>query len=330
VLSQSFDHSVLTGGDGAVIRARDVGKSVRLRQERRTTPTVSVVIPTCDRPGLLEACLRSVTAVEFDRDAYEVVVVDDGSGEETRTSVRRNANRGVPVRYVRVAGHDANAARNAGVEAARGELIALLDDDVDVPAGWLAALWAGAERWPEAQCFGGPVHPVFEGEPPETCAAHKLAGALFDAGPGERQVTEVWGCNMALRRSALTRAGLFRTGLRHHQEWEWQRRLIESGGWIVYLPDASVCHHRDAARWRTRALLREFFARGYIKATLAPEVSPRAAATRGARWLHHAARTRCTWGWAEVARSAGLLCGAMIGRRRSRRAPRTGRSGARP
>jgi GT2 family glycosyltransferase len=283
-------------------------------------PAVSVVVPTCDRPALLEACLRSLLALEFECDAYEVVVVDDGSGGATRALVSSLAGGRPAIAYLRVAGRDANAARNAGIEAARGELIALIDDDVQVPDGWLAALCAGASRWPEAECFGGPIRPVFEGRSPDTCAAHELAGAAFDAGPHERQVEEVWGGNMALRRSAVSRAGPFRAGLRHHQEWEWERRLVASGGHIVYLPEASVQHRCSIAKWRARSLLREFFARGYIRATLAPEVSARTAAMRARRWLRHAAQTRCVWGWAEVARSAGLLCGATVGRRRSRTA----------
>jgi GT2 family glycosyltransferase len=293
---------------------------VAVRVRVNTLPNISVVIPTCDRPALLEACLRSVFAVEFDRREYEVVVVDDGSADETRALVRSLARRRAPVEYVRVAGGDANAARNAGIEAARGELIALLDDDVVVPVGWLAGLRAGSARWPEAECFGGPVQPVFDRRAPGTCAAHGLAGATFDAGPDERYVDEVWGCNMALRRSALSRAGLFRVGLPHHQDWEWEMRLRAAGGQIVYLPEAWVWHRRTAAELRTTALLREFFVRGYLRATLAPGVSPGVAATRGMRWLHHAARTRCTRGWTEAARSAGLLCGSTIGRRPSRRA----------
>src|SRR5438552_3853438 len=63
----------------------------------------------------------------------------------------------------------ANAARNAGARVAGAELIALVDDDVEAPPGWLAALVEGAGRHPEAEAFGGPIRARFDGPAPRGC-----------------------------------------------------------------------------------------------------------------------------------------------------------------
>ena len=106
-------------------------------------PAVSVVVPTRNRARYLRTSLGSLMRQSLDQ-PFEVVVVDDASSDETP---RLAAELGVLL--VR---HDSpegpNAARNAGIRAASGELIVFVDDDVEAPDGWLAALAEGARRHP--------------------------------------------------------------------------------------------------------------------------------------------------------------------------------------
>jgi GT2 family glycosyltransferase len=280
-------------------------------------PLVSVVVPTHDRGMLVAECLASLAAAEYPQDRYEVIVVGAACADDTRELVARAAagSRSPSVRWIETASRDANAARNAGIGAASGDLIALLDDDVLVPPEWLRELAAGAERHPGADCLGGPIRPRFEGEPPRTCPRHELPGLTFDEGDDEHDVAEVWGCNMAVRRAAVARVGPLLPGLRVQQEWEWQQRLLAGGGRIVYLPTAWVWHRRREADLRLRGLVREFFTRGYTKAALGQPVAVRLVAPRALRRLRHWARTRCNRGLVEAARDLGLLGGALVGRR---------------
>ncbi|GLK99185.1 glycosyltransferase [Dactylosporangium matsuzakiense] len=96
--------------------------------------SVSVVIPTYNRAALLRRTLASLEAQTAPRDSFEIVVSDDGSHDDTRDVVMEFAARG-PVQYVFQPdeGYRAAAARNAGAEAADGEILAFLD------AGTLAA-----------------------------------------------------------------------------------------------------------------------------------------------------------------------------------------------
>ena len=105
-------------------------------------PRVSVVVPTRDRPDALDQCLGSLQASEHD--SFEVIVVDQSAGDASaRVVARLNDGR---VHYMRQAGAGASRARNAGIAAARGAVIAFTDDDCTVPAQWL--------RQVEAACTG--------------------------------------------------------------------------------------------------------------------------------------------------------------------------------
>jgi|GraSoiStandDraft_30_1057271.scaffolds.fasta_scaffold44783_3 glycosyltransferase involved in cell wall biosynthesis len=274
---------------------------------------VSIVVPTHNGEATIEGCLRSLLNLSYDKHRYEIVVVDAGSTDATGESVRSIADvcDGPVVRYVRRPSRDANAARNAGLASASGELVAFVDDDVVVPEGWLVAIIRGAARWPGADCLGGPVLPVFEHRVPRTCARHDLAGTWFDPGREEKPVRELWGGNMILRRSAVERVGGFRPGLPFQQEWEWQQRLLNTDGTLVYLPQAWIWHLRRRSDLRVGPSVRQFFLRGYIRGRLGPPIAFRGALQRALRLLLHAGWARCTRGLTESARQLGLACGAL-------------------
>ena len=109
-------------------------------------PRVSVIIPTYNRGGLLEEAVDSVLTQTF-RD-FELVVVDDGSTDDTRERLERFGQR---VTCVSQPNRGVSAARNTGVARSSGDLIALLDsDDLWRPAK-LARQVAFFENHPEAQ-----------------------------------------------------------------------------------------------------------------------------------------------------------------------------------
>jgi glycosyltransferase involved in cell wall biosynthesis len=274
---------------------------------------VSVVVVTHNGEAVIEECLRSLVDLSYAKDRYEIVVVDAASTDATNESVRSiaDATERPVVRYVSGSSRDANAARNAGLASASGELVAFVDDDVVVPGGWLSAIVQGAARWSGAECLGGPVWPVFEHRPPRTCARHDLAGTWFDQGQADRHVRELWGCNMVIRRSAVERVGAFRPGLPFQQEWEWQQRLLNAGGHLVYLPQAGIWHRRGRSDLGISSSVRQFFLRGHIRGSLGPPIVVRVALRKALLQLLHALRARCMRGLTESARQLGLACGAL-------------------
>jgi alpha-1,6-rhamnosyltransferase len=281
-------------------------------------PTVSVVIPTHNRCALLAGCLASLLALNHPGDDYEIVVVAAGCSDDTVPVVEscHNAKPGLDLRCLRTDRRDANSARNLGFRAARGELFVLVDDDVVVPPGWLTALTDGARAWPDAECLGGPVRPLLESPSPRTCRRHEPAGVRLDDGAVSRDVAELWGGNLVIRRGALLRLGEFEPGLRVGQEWEWEQRLLRAGGRLRYLPEAWLWHRRGRSDLSLAHTLPEHFRRGYLKAQVGPAVTPAFALHDLAGNLLHAIRCGCSRGLTEAARQLGVLCGILTGRTR--------------
>ena len=102
----------------------------------------SVVIATKDRASYLEAALRSLSQ-QTDAPRFEAIVIDNGSTDDTPQVVER-AREAYPytVTYIYEAAPNRGAARNRGISAASGNVVVFVDDDVWIPAGFLAAHWA--------------------------------------------------------------------------------------------------------------------------------------------------------------------------------------------
>jgi glycosyltransferase involved in cell wall biosynthesis len=126
------------------------------------TPLISVVLATRDRPERLARAFGALRAQTLPPSRYEIVVVDDGSGEETRDLLDREQQRPDPpeLRVLRQAPARGPAtARNRGWRAARAPLVAFTDDDCEPAPGWLEGLLAVAEEHPGA-IVQGPTLPI--------------------------------------------------------------------------------------------------------------------------------------------------------------------------
>lgn len=165
-------------------------------------PLVSVVVATRDRPLLLAACLRSLQTLAYPR--YEIIVVDNAPrGNETVELVGGMVRDGkAPVGYLREDTPGLSSARNSGLRAARGDLIAFTDDDVLVDRHWLTHLVAAFRRTERVACVTGNILPLEietpaqlwverfgglgKGDAPRIfdLAAHRAPGPLFPYAAG--------------------------------------------------------------------------------------------------------------------------------------------------
>jgi glycosyltransferase involved in cell wall biosynthesis len=274
-------------------------------------PVVSVVVPTRDRAGYLDVTLASLADQDFE-EPYEVIVVDDGSGDSTPDVIRRHG--------VRSLVHDPprgpNAARNEGARVAQSDLIALVDDDVFAPRTWLRELVEGARRHADAQVFGGPIRARLEGPAPRSCGRETPPITTLDLGTADVEAQLVWSANMLLRRSALELAGEFDESLpTGGDEEEWQRRLASRGGKVVYLAAAAIDHRRVGDDARLRSLMRSAYHRGYNLRGFdethhkAPPVGRELRVLAGCGW--HTLRRGCPQGLIMGAHSAGRLKRAL-------------------
>ena len=246
-----------------------------------TSNVMSVVIPTRNRARLLRDVLDDLGAQAHSQESFEIIVVDDGSTDNTRGVVRDYAARpdSPETRYVRLDHRGVNASRNEGLLHARGDLILFLDDDASIPSTWIQAFLDSKEQFPEAECLGGRIKPRFEAALPRMCSERHLKDIGFDMGVEARDVSFVCGGNMMISRKALDRVGSFSediwlgtslAGSGYGDESEWEARLHRAGGQIVYLPDAWMWHRRGAKELTRRALLRSSWSRGKAVAILSP------------------------------------------------------------
>lgn len=280
-------------------------------------PFVSIAIPTWNRAALLDDCLRTVRAQRYPADRFEIIVADDGSTDRTEAVVRAHAAGPPPVvRYVRVEHGGLNAARNAALGLAAGDPVCFIDDDVDVPEGWLAATVDGTRRYPRAGCLGGPVRLRFEAPPPRICEMESwIWEAALDYGTAEREVDHVNGCNLAVRTWAVEAVGAFDASLPlYGDETEWERRLTRAGIPIQYLPDAWLVHRRTATDLAWRTMLRRRFRQGAGFARYA-RVMNEPISSGHTLWpipfyLVQAVRRRCFGAILEVSRKLGIVWGA--------------------
>lgn len=103
-----------------------------------TTPTVSIVLPTRDRSILLTRALDSVHAQSYPH--WELVIVDDGSTDDTADIVASAANADERIRVVSSTGIGGAGARNAGLDVVTGDIVTFLDDDNTMTPHWLRAV----------------------------------------------------------------------------------------------------------------------------------------------------------------------------------------------
>jgi len=274
-------------------------------------PFVAVVVPTHDRPDSLRTCLAGLVAQDYPPERYEIVVVDDGSTAVVADSGLVDA---CSVRVIRQPHRGVSAARNAGMTAASpsAELVCMVDDDVDVPPGWLTAVTRGAARHPNADAFVGPVRAAHGAG--RACTLHPIVSTL-EAGSEDQRIEMGLGANMALRRRAFEKAGPF-------DEWiliggadtEWFHRLDDAGGRTIYVAGAGVEHHRADERRSIAALLGAEFRRGAAGHRFLLRRGADPSLWRGhlrpvPRLLRHAVRHRCLGALAQAARSCGFAYG---------------------
>jgi GT2 family glycosyltransferase len=227
-------------------------------------PVISVIVPTRNRPDLAVACVRSILAQEGDP-AFELILADQSDEPGTSEGARKAAGNDSRLTILRVDGVGRSRALNAGIDAARGAWIAVLDDDCRPRPGWLAALRAEIESAGDRAVVVGRVVPGAaapgRGEPP----------AILDE-PDPREVRgrvdRDWiHPNLAFPRGAIKAIGLYDerlgvgTRLPGGEDNDWGYRLLRAGWRILYRPSPVVEHEA----WRSvaeRAALKRAYGLG--------------------------------------------------------------------
>ena len=216
-------------------------------------PRVSVVVCSYNGATTIRETLAHLEQLVYPN--FEVIVVNDGSTDGTREIAES-----YDVRLINTKNRGLSAARNTGLAAARGSIVAYIDDDAYPDPDWLSFLVAAFERTGD-DAMGGPnIAPYGDGDIAQ-CVANAPGGPLHILLDDE-VAEHIPGCNMAFRKEALTAVGGFDPQFRVAGDdvdvcW----RIQESGGTIGFCAAAVVWHHRRSS---VQAYLRQ--QRGYAKA----------------------------------------------------------------
>ncbi len=220
------------------------------RGGRPSDRTISVVIPTFNRKDKLERCLKTLATQTLPAEDFEVVVVDDGSTDDTREFLK---SQDVPFRLIQCSqkNQGVGAARRLGVENSSGEYLLLINDDTLADPNLLQEHLQLQREYHES-CFA--VLGTFEYER----AARKRALTHFlSVDPFMfPQVTMYPGwnygpthfvtCNLSVRRDAVLACGSFDPSYRLGEDTELGLRMAASGCKVLYNPQARSWHdHLD-------------------------------------------------------------------------------------
>jgi glycosyltransferase involved in cell wall biosynthesis len=219
-----------------------------------TDPLVSAIICTHNREQYLGAAIDSVLGQDFSE--YEVIVVDNASSDRTKQVVEERLSN-PRLKYIYEPTIGLSVARNTGAKAARGEILAYLDDDAEASPTWLRVLCSAYEQNEQLVIAGGKVTLLW---PPGVTVPNwlspELAGNLGAYDLGDKIVyidkpgLTPRGLNYSIRRSFLEQIdgfnlnlGRIGTKLLSNEELYVTELALKFGKQVAYLPDALVAHN---------------------------------------------------------------------------------------
>ncbi len=210
-------------------------------------PQVSIVVASRDRRELLSRLLAALDAQTFPREQRELIVVDDGSKDDTLEFLATQPD----VRVVRGEGKGPGKARNRGWRIARAELVVFTDDDCEPTPGWLQALVDHAGRKPGAMIQGRTLP-----NPDQADRFGPFARSLEVNGPSPHFET----ANILYPRPLLERLGGFdeNFGSPAGEDTDLGWRALDEGADHVFEPEALVYHavHVKSAKQTLKDALR--------------------------------------------------------------------------
>lgn len=236
-------------------------------------PRVSVVCCAYNAAATLAETLASLDGLNYPD--YETIVIDDGSTDATAEIARRHR-----CRLIQVPNGGLSRARNLGIQAATGRIVAFIDADAAADPDWLYFLVSQLENCAAAGCGGPNLSPPSDSEIAQRVdrAPGNPVHVLLD----NERAEHLPGCNMAFWKDALLRVGGFNPLYRAAGDdvdvcW----KILEQGGTLAFSPAAVVWHHRRPDR---KAYLRQQQGYGRAEALLEARYPERYRMLGGASW----------------------------------------------
>lgn len=225
-------------------------------------PFFSVVVPTYNRPRQLADCLRALAALDYPRQRFEVIVVDDGSTSPPGEVVAAFQPH-LQLTLVNQENTGPGAARNTGAAHARGQFLAFTDDDCLPTSHWLKALAARFAEAPHHAIAGRTINALPHN--PFATASQliiDMVHAYYNADPHQARFSA--SNNLALPREMFCNLGGFDETFRTSEDRDLIDRWLHCGHHLIYDPEVLV-YHAPLLTWRGYCRMHFNYGRGAFR-----------------------------------------------------------------
>ena len=199
-----------------------------------TAVAVSVIIPTLNEEKMIGRCLESLAQLNFARKRFEVIVVDNGSTDQT-IEIAKSFQDQLNLRIFEKAGVRISALRNLGARQAQGSILAFLDADCLVPSGWLERM---IELVPANSAGIVGAHYLL---PEDSSWVGRTWHRYHEAGKSG-EVSHVPAGDLIMRREDFLRLGGFDETIQTNEDYELCERARAGGMAVRAVPEMSVVH----------------------------------------------------------------------------------------
>lgn len=245
---------------------------------------LSIIIPTRNRSNLLHNTIESITKQTYPKNNFEVIVVDNGSTDDTKDVVMSFKSQLPNLVYYYDATPGLHVGRHNGYKLAKSDLLVYADDDIEAFPSWLEGIYESFQD-PNVMLVGGKDLPKYEQKPPfwieeqwyKISSDGHFFGALslIDLGDTIKEIPPycVYGCNYSVRKKLITDTKGFHPDgvpfnnieLRGDGEWYVNKYILEHGYKVLYNPKASVYHVVTKERLTLDYFKRRAFRQGVEK-----------------------------------------------------------------
>jgi glycosyltransferase involved in cell wall biosynthesis len=257
-------------------------ENIRLVRKSVNLITLSVIVPTRNRSHFLRNALESICFQQgISKKSFEVIVIDNGSSDDTKQVVESFKETISNLRYVYEDKPGLHVGRHIGCQLAKGDILVYIDDDIEAFPKWLSNIQSCfADK--NVDMVGGNILPKFESHPPEWLSClweerkdgvqkmHYLS--IINLGDEAKEIFpgDIYGCNYSIRKSILYEAGGFHPDAMPEQLIKYRgdgespvSLYVHSKGYkVMFHPEASVYHFVPNNRMKVKYFLNRAFRDG--------------------------------------------------------------------